>query len=301
MAVGTALGAHNAPQNLAEIWNGKAWRLVATPAGGRLDGVSCSATWYCLAFNDQKAKTSALRWNGHKWLKITAPRGGTAAPSCASRSMCIEPNTYAQSVLTWNGKKWTNTQLCGGGPSARCVTSTSCANASLCMAVGSVKNEIYNVNESASVWNGTQWSNALPPGAFDEGTDSYLYQVSCAGQSCLVFGTNDYEWNTTTKIWQDVTPTNGVSTRSSRALSCSSDTDCMAIGYGPVNAWWHAGTWTATQFAPAGKQPPFRAVSCKSGSCVAVGYHSVAGKPRPLAESWNGTAWKVITPKAPAS
>jgi len=300
MAVGTALGAHNAPQNLAEIWNGKAWRLVATPPGGGLGGVSCSATWYCLAFNGQEAKTSALRWNGHKWLKITAPRGATAGPSCASRTLCIEPNGYEQSVLSWNGKKWTNTQLCGGSRSARCVTSTSCASTSLCMAVGTTENEIYNLMAAAAVWDGTRWSIIFPPDASDEGTDSSLAYVSCAGQICLVLGSTDYKWDNITKTWQDLTPPSGV-LGAGRAVSCGSATDCMVIGFDSPNGWWHGGTWTATEFAPAGLRPQFVADSCKGGSCVAVGYHVVAGKEHPLAESWNGTVWKLITPKAPAS
>src|SRR6185437_10632303 len=52
MAVGNAFGAHNVQQDLAEIWNGTSWRLVATPAGAGLGQVACSATWNCLAFGE---------------------------------------------------------------------------------------------------------------------------------------------------------------------------------------------------------------------------------------------------------
>ncbi|HET7015597.1 MAG TPA: hypothetical protein VFI65_16890 [Streptosporangiaceae bacterium] len=301
MAVGTAFGAHNAAQNLAEIWNGKAWRLVATPAGGGLGGVACSATWYCLAFNDQEAKTSALRWNGHKWLKLTAPRGATAAISCVTRTFCIEPNSYAQSVLTWNGKNWTNTQLCGGSHSTRCVSSISCASTSLCMAVGSAQNEIYNLNADAEVWDGKQWTTIFPPDALDEGDVSSFGVVSCAGQICLALGSNNYVWNTATKTWQDANPPSGVA-GGGLALSCSSATDCMAMsGFDTQNGRWHDGTWTNTDLAPSGANSRFAALSCKSGSCLTVGFKFVSGKPRPIAESWNGTAWKLLTPRAPAS
>jgi hypothetical protein len=299
LAVGTAFGAHGASQDLAEIWNGTSWRLLASPPGTGLASVACSATWYCLTFGRPARETPAFQWNGHKWLKIAEPRGASSVPSCASRTMCVIGNSYSQSVLSWNGKKWTNSQMCGGGASAVCVTSTACASASLCMAVGAVRNEIYVENASASLWDGKQWANSFLPNAEDGGTYSTLNDVSCAGQSCLALGTTDYEWDNTTQTWQDVTPTNGVSTLG-RALSCSSGTECMVIGYDPVNAWWHDGTWTATQFAPSGKHSLFSAVSCKSGSCVAVGSDYVAGKQGPIAESWNGTAWKLIAPKAPA-
>jgi hypothetical protein len=299
MAVGTALGAHNAPQNLAEIWNGTSWRLVATPSGTGLARVACSATWYCLAFGEGGRNTPAFRWNGRIWLKIPEPRGASSVPSCASRTMCIVGNGYEQSVLSWNGKKWTDTQLCGASASAQCITSTSCASTSFCMAVGTVKNEIYNLMAAVAVWDGKHWSNLYPPDVDDEGTDSSMDMVSCAGQVCLMLGSTDYAWDNTTKTWQDVSPTSEVS-GGARALSCSSGTDCMTVGGYPANAWWHDGTWTDTENAPSGKNPLYVAVSCKSGSCVAVGYHFVGGKPQPLAESWNGTAWKFITPKSPA-
>jgi hypothetical protein len=302
LAVGTAFGAKGASQDLAELWNGTSWRLVASPPGAGLASVACSATWYCLTLGVQVSgpNTPAFRWNGRKWLKIAEPRGAASVPSCASRTMCIVGNGYAQSVLSWNGKNWTDTQLCGASASARCLTSTSCASTSLCMAVGSVKNEIYNVNASAALWDGEHWSVIYPPDVDDEGAESSMQLVSCAGHICLALGSTDYVWDLTTKTWQDVTPTNGVSA-GGRAVSCGSSTDCMVITSGAPNPWWHDGTWTDTQFAPAGPRAQFAAVSCKGDSCVAVGDHMGSGRPRPAAESWNGTAWKVITPKSPAS
>jgi len=50
MAVGNAFGRYQPAKDLAEIWNGKSWRLVATPAGAGLASVSCASTRYCLAF-----------------------------------------------------------------------------------------------------------------------------------------------------------------------------------------------------------------------------------------------------------
>jgi hypothetical protein len=302
MAVGSTFGAHGALQDLAEVWNGTSWRLVASPPGTGLAGVSCSATWYCLAIGDQGKGhfTPAFQWNGRRWQTIAEPRSASSTPTCASRNNCFVGNSFAQSVLSWNGKTWTNTQLCGGTATARCVTSTSCANASLCMTVGSVENEIYNINASASVWDGKHWSSALPPDGYEEGVDSSQDQVSCAGQSCLAIGTTDYEWDNTAKTWQNVTPDNGVNPYG-RALSCSSGTDCMAVSSDHGNPWWHAGTWSYTKFAPSGKNSVYVAVSCKSGSCVGVGGQDIAGQRTPIAELWDGAAWKLIAPKAPVS
>lgn len=304
MAVGDAFGAHNVHQDLAEIWNGTSWRLVAAPVGAGLGQVACSATWNCLAFAGpgqySGRNTPTFRWNGRKWLKIAEPKEASSIPSCVSRTMCIVGNGYAQSVLSWNGKTWTNTQLCGGNRNAQCVTSTSCSSVSFCMAVGTIENEIYNFDADTSIWDGTKWSDLVPPDGYDEGADSALSFVSCAGQTCLMLGSEDYEWDNTTKTWQDVPSPMGLP-GGIRALSCSSGTDCMVIDGGSANAWWHAGAWTNPQFAPAGQLAHFVAVSCKGGSCLAVGYGTTAGKTLPRAESWNGTAWQLITPKAPAS
>jgi hypothetical protein len=307
LAVGTAFGAHETSQDLAELWNGTSWRLLASPPGNGLDSVACSATWYCLAFGNpvgRKRLTPAFRWNGSKWLKIAEPRAASGVPSCASRTRCVIGNSFEQSVLSWNGKTWTNSQLCGGGPSEACVQSTACASSSLCLAVGVRQNEIYVQNASAYVWNGKAWEFSFTPNAEDGGSYSDLDPVSCAGQICLALGTTDYEWDNTTQTWLDVTPPSGADT-GLRALSCDSSTDCMSVGFSvgndPDAALWHDGTWTSPQLAPAGERSGLTAVSCKSGSCVAVGSDFPAsGKDHPIAESWNGTAWKLIPPKAPA-
>jgi len=300
MAVGTTFKGVYPANNLAEIWNGASWRLVATPAGAGLATVSCSATWYCLAFGSVDflkgiKKAPAFRWNGSKWLKIPAPTKPVSV-SCASRTLCVTEHSHQQSVETWNGKLWTNTQLCGGG-SEHCTADTVCASASLCMTVGWGKTELYNEDALAHIWDGKQWSNSYVPEDGDAGIDSTLFGVSCTAQMCLAVGSPaSYEWDDVTKTWHDVTPGSGVKL-SGLDVSCGSTTSCMMGG----GAWWNGSTWTNTQFAPApGTNPWYSWVSCKATMCLAVGATTIAHKERPIAQMWNGTAWNATTaPKAP--
>jgi hypothetical protein len=301
MAVGSTIRAHSPAGNLAEIWNGGSWHKVATPAGAGLQSVSCSATWNCLALGrPNPVKVAVWRWNGSKWRKLPAPQKPQYFDvSCGSRTMCVTEHSHQQSVLTWNGKQWSNTQLCGGG-SEHCTVDTSCASASLCMTVGYGKNEYYYKDALVHIWDGKQWSNSFVPEDAQLGPDSTLFWVSCTGQMCLAIGSPvSYEWDTTTKTWHDVTPDNGVAL-SGADVSCGSSTSCMMVGgLQGGNPWWNGSTWTSTQSAPApGKNPDYLWVSCKATMCLAVGVTTVSGKERPIAQSWNGTAWRATT--APA-
>jgi hypothetical protein len=94
-------------------------------------------------------------------------------------------------------------------------------------------------------------------------------------------------------------------------VKCRSARWCMAVGTGvsgsddvPVADRWNGSAWTQTK-------PPARAGATNSGlgavacsgtaACTAVG-ESAMGKaaPTPLAERWNGSAWKVQPVPAPA-
>ena len=140
----------------------------------------------------------------------------------------------------------------------------------------------------------------MPPDALDEGDSTYLSYVSCAGQSCLAVGTDDYQWDNTSKTWKDVTPS-GFAV-GGRGLSCGGPTNCMMVSGQLGNAWWNGSTWAYTQFAPSGKFAEFMALSCRGSTCLAVGHKTSGGKQQPIAQRWNGAVWQIIAaPKAPVS
>jgi hypothetical protein len=91
-------------------------------------------------------------------------------------------------------------------------------------------------------------------------------------------------------------------------VSCSSPTDCMAVGYdqgsvsvssGPLVEHWDGNSWSIQQVPnPGGWQPTLSGVSCTSASfCMAVGqWIDSAGRTEALAERWDGTSWSLQLP-----
>ena len=79
MAVGSEYG------RIASLWNGRRWRLTASPAG--LDAVSCPREKLCVAVGQRIA-----RWNGTSWA--VAPTRIAAGSSldgvtCTGSSACL--------------------------------------------------------------------------------------------------------------------------------------------------------------------------------------------------------------------
>src|SRR6266567_4135311 len=120
MAVGTRFdNSGNAVGTLAEVWNGRAWRIV--PTLGRtgqditLNGVSCTSSSACTAVGSSGTVTTlAERWNGHTW-RIQPTPGlvtfdiGTPGVACPTSSACfaVASDTNNGPNLTlaeqWNG------------------------------------------------------------------------------------------------------------------------------------------------------------------------------------------------------
>ena len=88
------------------------------------------------------------------------------------------------------------------------------------------------------------------------------------------------------------------------AVSCTSDTSCLAVGWyqdsgGDVDTLaedWDGTSWSmqSTPDPPGGSQPMLTSVSCGSPTtCTAVGAYSNAGNQAILVEQWNGTSWAI--------
>ncbi len=87
------------------------------------------------------------------------------------------------------------------------------------------------------------------------------------------------------------------------AMSCSTPTICLAVGYRERTSGTFATfaeRWNGTRWVVAGSASPsgsiyseLGAISCvRSGRCSAVGtYFDQAGDFAPLTETWTGTAW----------
>ena len=272
-AVGAAIGkATRRGVNLAEAWNGTAWRVQAIPTpqgstGSSLFAVSCTSPRACTAVGDYDNTAGGVlavaeRWNGSTWRIQPIPRPAKV------------------------------TQLFG----------VSCPAVRACTAVGYQNNGTGDAQPLAEAWNGTKWHvQAVPlPRKAPGGT---LSAVSCTLPSaCTATGTNfsttgptlAERWNGTSwRIQPAPNPPNFTTSREQVALngvSCTSATACTATGqYAPggkaayfLEAWNGLRWRLVTAPLPAGfAQGALNGISCAPARCTAVGAWS--GGPVPIA------------------
>jgi hypothetical protein len=170
-------------------------------------------------------------------------------------------------------------------------------------------------------WNGVAWSVVPSPDPGTPGSSSNdLEAVSCTSvTSCVAVGgygnpssvpqTLVESWNGT--AWSVVTsPNPGGSFSGLDGVSCSSATNCVAVGFHgnslsvpqTLAESWNGTAWSVVPSPNAGGQSAnyLGAVTCASAAnCVAVGTYEnpalvgVYVVNRNLVESWNGTAWSV--------
>src|SRR5262249_10903063 len=172
----------------------------------------------------------------------------------------------------------------------------------------------------AEVWDGTTWTAqapAGPPGA----AQSQLAGVSCAAAgACAAVGAayRDYPgaWRTLAETQQGSAWTIHASPSVTGALgtsldvflataligvSCPSSAACVAVG--TVARAWNGTAWANLAVArpPGASNIVLGAVSCTAASaCMTVGsYDNASGATRPLAESWDGSAWHIVAVAGP--
>jgi hypothetical protein len=185
----------------SEVWNGRTWRLEATPHdghSGRLSGVSCVSPRDCMAVGNYGADI----WNGSSWrYQATATPVGAQlttlqSVSCTSASACTAvgwyfSNTGAPLSLAehWNGNRWAIQATPNVVPTGRNeLNGVSCTSAASCNAVGTYTFSDFSPLESfAETWNGTSWQlcvTLMPPGTRESG----LFGVSCVVAGCTAAG-----------------------------------------------------------------------------------------------------------------
>ncbi len=109
-------------------------------------------------------------------------------------------------------------------------------------------------------------------------------------------------WNAKATTWTDVSPNLGTLCTGPLALcywasavACASKANCMSLGGPDGSQHWNGSTWQSAKAVSAGSGSELRDMSCGGNDCVAVGFRTVSGKRRTLAELWNGSAWSIIT------
>lgn len=296
---------------------------------------SCIAVGRYTTTSDVRAL--AEKWDGSVW-SLAAPIGPTGntefnGVSCTSSTACIGvggfqsgSNPYVPLVESWDGASWTTvtTPVIAGGAHLRSV---SCKTSTSCMAVGVNKQSGHTKTLAFRMASGV-WSTTSIPNVT---ADDFVNGVSCASTTaCIAVGYdtadvgaaitnkamaaqwNGSTWSTATTA-PDTTPLWAGSDYA--AVSCPSSTFCTAVGHdhlGPraVSGRWDGTAWHNTaqpDLSDTGYLIDLNGVSCRSTSaCIAVGrrvWQAICAcqgdEGHPLAESWNGTKWTLLTPAKP--
>jgi hypothetical protein len=330
-AAGSVPAAHrSAAPAQALSWSVVTSRNPGSTSGpDELNAVSCLSATGCVAVGQStSAKTSTSRtliesWNGTAWSVVPSRNRGPSTTgnvlygvSCVSSADCTAVGNYGKKTLieSWNGTTW-SAVASPDGPSHNVLTGISCVSATSCMAVG-----FAGLKTLAESWNGTAWSIVPSRNPAPSGYASYLHGVSCvSASSCVAVGSYDdagpadtlvESWDGST--WSVVpTPSLGSSTVNSLAgISCVSASSCMAVGNQEVPddpnqtlaESWNGATWSVvpTPDTTVNDDNFLAGASCLTASdCTAVGWsdnsNGVGGATSTLIESWNGSAWSVVT------
>jgi hypothetical protein len=288
-----ALGNQYRP--LIERFNGTRWSVAPAAVPARpvqLFGVSCASATDCVAVGTEYSHllgaTFAEHWNGTQWTVTPVPVPPNAKDSelngvsCTGDGSCMAvgvenfntDRTPAAIAERWDGTRWTVVPVPGPASSVSILTGVSCAAASDCTADGGYAPLPGGYPESTLTehWNGTGW-RIVPSPDPAHARLSALFAVSCPpGGGCLATG------------------------------------DFFTVSQGNYNSHNLAERWNGAQWslvlAPAPQatsQNQLNGVSCAmAGACMAVGYDlSAGGLMIPLAESWDGHRFSVLTAPSP--
>jgi hypothetical protein len=308
LATGTLSKPGHGPSSFfIEEWNGKTWRIVPHPSGFAGD-VTCGTPTFCLAAGSTpKDRSAEFEWNGKAWRRFGAQPPDSEI-DCLSARFCVtltgeqffNTEFYWTGGATWSEMPESGTG-CGG---AWCqITDFGCASATNCWDSGDYcgdsdcDNGTFDWND---LWTGKIWT--------DDTDTAFGVGQACAGRSfCMDLqlpssALMSDDWGAT---WQNASVHLAAScgklatcTFPTRAV-CASTRFCMALpGQDPTGALvWNGAKWGIARLALVGGHlPKLVELSCGSSTnCVATGTYQVTPRstPKPIAEHWNGKAWKV--------
>ena len=290
-----AVGRYTDPsRNLAQTWilswNGSVWSVVPSPNvsgdDNGLAAVVCTLATACTAtgaFTDPftaKSQTLVEVWDGSAWSVAATPSPGSQfnylnGVSCITSSACVsvgyfdDPTSGLAGTLVESslGSVWSVTT----SPDAQVeimnrLMGVSCSSASSCVAAGFYQDNGAGADHALiASWNGSVWSIAAVP---YDAHETVLTSVSCSAPGlCMAVGF--YE-----------------------AVLGSSASTTTFIEQETASGWART---SSPNGGSAGNQ--LNGVSCvSSNSCTAVGsYVSANGVAQTLVETWNGTAWSIVS------
>ncbi len=304
---------------------------------------ACAAVGY--AFNEATSDVPVSDWwDGTLWgnetlaLPSSFVQGALSSVSCTTTSSCLGVGWYEDNVpgdasirktaaIRRSGGQWTFEQI-ATPEHAEVHKSTlhgvSCKGADFCMAAGEtdaansggfVNGEFIPSGATepfGDVWDGTSWRVlSMPQEKF--GSNGYINGVSCVTSTfCVAVGATRWPYRQamaerwTGSEWRLMNVSSGAGVGSDLlAVSCSSTTQCTAVGTSPL--WgsalveqWNGSSWSF-ELAPS---PPgssvgvLNGVSCVAGPvCTAVGSYDQYS----FSDVWAGGMWSYQPVGNPAS
>jgi hypothetical protein len=261
-------------------------------------------------------------WAGQPTPNPLTPTASLDGVSCPAPSSCTAVGRYFDSAgywaalaQAWDGTSWAVQPVPDPpGGTGVALSGVSCSAAGACVAVGSYVDPAGSTVALAESWNGATWS-ILPVPAPPGSTESVLLGVSCTtAVACASVGyytrsgtgylTLAEAWNGTS--WQAQATPNpaGAAESALSGVSCTPAGGCMAVGYfigdlaaGTLAEAWGGSSWRiqATPSPPGYVDAGLAGISCTAASaCTAVGgYFTPAQAGKTLAESWDGTSWRI--------
>jgi len=235
---------------LAERWNGTKWSITPITGPTELFSVSCATTTECFAVGIIIGTPVIERWNGTKWSTVASPTGTyyLTGVSCTSTKNCVAVGynlSGGPSIAEhWNGTRWST--IASPHPSnffARGLAGVSCTSTTNCFAVGEGETITNQYETFVTQWNGTTWRTVPSPNPSDSAdADASLNGISCTNATACVavgteFGVTPQPHTTETLIeqwngsqWSIVGSPNPTSARTLNAVSCTTATNCDAVG-----------------------------------------------------------------------
>jgi hypothetical protein len=298
------------------VFDGTTWTPTMWPgtpdlgSGGNLPlAVSCASLTSCMITSYQGG---IRRWDGSSLTDTTLPSANDlmADVSCPTVSFCLAvggsiPAPGSAVALEWTGgTSWTAVPL--SGIVSASLYRVSCANPSVCVTTDS------SGDFQLGTWNGTTLTGGTTQtmGPYDVG----YARVACASTTVSECQVSWYQ--STLAQWGSQTVHSvggGPSLTYAGALfglSCSSATDCVAIGELGTNqsatraAWHFDGTsWTqdTSWSIPNYADTEATSLSCPSSTfCMMGGTYVYGSTRRPYVRRWNGSTW-TTTPLFPAT
>ncbi|HEU5253374.1 MAG TPA: hypothetical protein VFU16_08640 [Solirubrobacterales bacterium] len=236
--------------------------------------------------------------------------------SCPTTTVCMGlGNDYYRErgfLETWKNNSWSIAYTFPGTMKA-----LSCPTSNWCMTVTKNEDDYWRLKWFENFGGTLSVDTSSPP--LPQGASGLkINDVSCTSENaCTMVGryylsggykTYAAAWNGTAWTQQSTPlPAQGDASEALLAVSCSSSTNCLAVGKAaskPFAERWNGSEWSLSSVPnPTGAvNASLLGVSCTAANaCMAVGsYAKSETKQRTLAASFNGNAWTVLTSPNPA-